>query len=60
MFIVTLTNLNTPFWLRGTTWAYSLDRADKFATAELAQAALDKAKMFMKARIFKAAKVVRS
>lgn len=44
--------------LRGTVWAFSMDRAQKFETKELAQAALDKAKQFMKARTYKAARIV--
>lgn len=34
--------------LRGTTWTSQIDRAAKFETAELAAAALEKAKPFMK------------
>jgi hypothetical protein len=54
-FIVTLTH-NGQIWpLRGTVWAFSMDRAQEFATREAAQAQLDKAKPFMKAAQYKAA-----
>lgn len=39
--------------LRGTVWTFSMDRATRYATRELAQAALDKAKQFMKAKTYK-------
>lgn len=41
--------------LRGTIWAFSMDRAQQFATKEEAQAALDCAKKFMKVSIYKKA-----
>lgn len=44
--------------LRGTIWAFSMDRAQKFDTRELAQAALDRAKKFMKAKTYKAASII--
>ena len=44
--------------LRGTIWAFEMDRATKFETAEAAKAALDRAKKFMKARTYKAARIV--
>lgn len=47
MFIVTVINKGTQFWLRGTTWAFHVDRADVFSTAAEAQAAVDKASKFM-------------
>lgn len=55
MFIVTVTHNGHTVPLRGTIWAYSMDRAQTFATGEDAQAALDKAKKFMKAAIYKKA-----
>jgi hypothetical protein len=54
-FIVTVTNNGTKWPLRGTVWAFDMERAQKFATQEEAQAALNKAKPFMKAAIFKKA-----
>lgn len=58
MFIVTTTNDGVTFWLRSTTWAFGANRADKFPTRDAAQAALAKAKQFMKAKAFKAAQIV--
>lgn len=56
MFIVTVLNSQgEKFPLRGTVWAFSMDRAQKFATREDAQAALEKARKFMKARVYKSA-----
>jgi hypothetical protein len=52
-FIVTTTTNGTEWPLRGTTWAYSMDRAQKFATRDEAQAALDKAKKFMRAAAYR-------
>jgi hypothetical protein len=57
MFIVTVNHNGEKWPLRGTVWAYSMDRAQKFETREAAQAALDKAKPFMKAAIFKKAQI---
>lgn len=55
MYIVTLMNNGEKWPLRRTTWAFSMDRAQQFATREEAQAQLDKAKQFMKAAQYKAA-----
>jgi hypothetical protein len=52
MFIVTVITLDK-FYLRGTVWSYAQERASQFATREEAQAALTKAKPFMKAVVFK-------
>lgn len=58
MFMV-ITEHNGEKWpLRGTNWAYSMDRAELFKTRELAQAALEKAKQFMKPAIYKKARIV--
>lgn len=55
-FIVTVKNgAGEDVPLRGTVWAFSMDRAQKFDSREAAQAALDRAKQFMKARTYKAA-----
>jgi len=43
--------------LRGTIWAFSMDRAEIFDTRELAQAALDRAAAFSKKRTIKAATI---
>jgi len=54
-YIVTVTHNGNMVPLRGTVWAYSMDRAQVFATREDAQAALERAKKFMKAAIYKKA-----
>ena len=59
-FIVTVSHNGTEWPLRGTVIAYSMDRAQIFETRELAQAALAKAKPFMKAKVFKTATVKES
>lgn len=57
-FIVTTPNaIGERVPLRGSVWAFSMDRAQKFDTRELAQAALDKAKKFMNSRVYKAATI---
>ena len=56
--IVTIDHNGETWPLRGTVWAYSMDRAQRFETRELAQAALLKAKPFMKAAMFKKARIV--
>ena len=57
MFIVTLMHNGQKWPLRGTVWAFHMDRATHYETHEAAQAALDKAKKFMKAAQYKAAKI---
>lgn len=54
-FVVTVTHNGNRVPLRGTVWAFSMDRAQHFATREAAQAQLDKARQFMKATIYKKA-----
>lgn len=54
-FVVTVTHNGNEVPLRGTAWAFSMDRAQQFATREEAQAMLDRAKKFMKASIYKKA-----
>jgi hypothetical protein len=58
MFQVTVINQGNTFWLRGTTWAFHAERGTVFESREAAQAALDKAKQFMAARIYKAARII--
>ena len=55
MFVVTVTNNGIKWPLRGTNWAYSMDRAQQFETHAAAQAALEKARKFMKPAIYKRA-----
>lgn len=56
-YIVTVVHNGNEVPLRGTVWAFSMDRAQQFATREEAQAALDKAKQFMKAAVYKKATI---
>lgn len=44
--------------LRGTVWSFSMDHAQKFDSRELAQAQLDKAKKFMKAKTYKSSRII--
>lgn len=57
MFIVTLYHNGQKWPLRGTVWAFSMDRATVYPSREAAEAALLKAKKFMKAAQFKAARI---
>lgn len=57
MKIVTLNHLGATFYLRRTVWTADLDRADRFETEDAARAQLAKAKPFMKAAQFKAARI---
>jgi hypothetical protein len=57
-YIVTLNHNGQTFPLRGTIWAMNMDRAQVFVSREDAQAALEKARKFMKAAQFKAARIV--
>ena len=56
--IVTTENEGRTFYLRGTTWAFDADRANKFETLEQAKEAVEKAKKFMKPKIYKAIKFI--
>ena len=47
MIIATVENQGQTFYLKGTTWAFHLDRADRFETMEAAKAAATKAARFM-------------
>ena len=59
MFIVVTPNqIGEMVPLRGTVWAFSMDRAQRFETREAAQAGLERAKQFMKASTYKQAKIV--
>lgn len=58
MYIVTLNHNGITWPLNKLVWAFSMDRAQEFETAEAAQAQLDKAKKFMKAKHYKAAEIV--
>lgn len=56
-FIVTVMHNGEKWPLRGTVWAFSMDRAQHFDTREAAQAALEKARKFMKVAIYKKATI---
>lgn len=56
--IVKITNEGGDHWLRGTTWTFSAERANRFETEDAARAALTKARRFMKASQFKLARIV--
>lgn len=56
-FIVTVEHNGERWPLRGTVWAFSMERAQLFETKEAAQAALDRAKPFMKAAMYRKAKI---
>jgi hypothetical protein len=51
--VVTVVNQGVRFFLRGTTWAFHLDRANVFADAPAAYDAADKARKFMPPKIRK-------
>jgi hypothetical protein len=55
--VVTVVNEGVRFWLKGTTWSFSLDRAQRFDTTEAAFAAIEKAKKFNKAAVMKRAEL---
>lgn len=57
MHIVTLIHNGAKFYLRNTIWSAHIDRATIFTSAENARIGLDKAKQFMKAAQYKAAKI---
>ena len=51
MYVVTVINKGQKFWLRGTTWAFRLERADKFSSRDAATEKAMKAERFMAASI---------
>jgi hypothetical protein len=57
-YIVTVENNGETWPLRGTIWAFSMERAQHFASEAAAQAALDKAKKFMKPALYRKARIV--
>ena len=56
-FIIQHGDGSAAWFLRGTAWA-NRDRASRFETKEAAQAALDKARKFMRPGIYRAASIV--
>lgn len=59
MYMITVTNLGTQFWLGGTVWRFSPDRANRFHTEEDAKKALQRAKKFMTPSVYKAATIIK-
>lgn len=57
-FIVEFENNGQLYWLGGTVWRFAKERATLHDTREQAQAALDKAKKFMAAKVYRAARIV--
>lgn len=55
---VKMENLDYTWYLKGTTWTSTIERADSFATKELALAAFERAKKFMQAKLIKKVEVV--
>ena len=56
-YIVTVVHNGVEVPLRGTVWAYSMDRAQRFETRDQATNALHNAKQFMRASVFKKAQI---
>lgn len=57
MYLVTLNHNGATFYLRSTIWTADIERATRFESEDAAKAQLLKAKQFMKAAQFKAAKI---
>lgn len=55
--VVTVVNEGTRFWLKGTTWAFRLERADRFPSTDAAFAAIKRAAKFHKAAVMKRAEL---
>ncbi len=55
--VVTVVNQATRFWLKGTTWSFSLDRADRFDSVDAARAAITRASRFNKASVMRRAEL---
>lgn len=53
MFVVTVENNGAKFWIKGTIWSMSKDRADKFQDKEEALKAFERAKKFMRGSIIR-------
>jgi hypothetical protein len=58
MYKIKLTNLGFEWWLRGTTWTANETRADGWMSIDDANAALLKAKKFMKPKLAKLAQII--
>jgi hypothetical protein len=53
MILVTVNNKDTKFYLRGTTWVFAIERANRFSSIEDAKVAIEKARKFMPPSVFK-------
>ena len=60
MYIITLNTTDGTCYLRVTVWTFPdrRERASEYASIDAAQAALDKARKFMPAKLYKAARIV--
>ena len=58
MYTVTIENDGFLFYLRGTVWTTDISRAFTYESAEKANIGLISARIFMKPKLFKLAKVV--
>ena len=56
-YVVISHNQGNQFWLRGTTWDFHADRADKFASKEAADTALVRASRFNHQKIIARASI---
>ena len=55
--VVTVVNQGMRFWLKGTTWVFSLERADRYPSTDAAFAAIARASKFNKASVMKRAEL---
>jgi len=58
MYMLTVTNENEQFYLRGTVWAFRPERAFIYETETAARAALETARPFMPTKVYKAAQLI--
>jgi hypothetical protein len=58
MYVVELHNNGTDYFLKGTTWAFNITRANLFESFEEAFKGLHKAKQFTAPKVFKLARIV--
>lgn len=57
MFIATVENKGSTFYLKGSTWAFHVDRAQQFDTREAVEAGIAKAVKFMPKSLAKKIKI---
>jgi len=55
--VVTVVNKGVRFWLRGTSWAFHFDRADRFESTDAAFAAIKRAAKFHPPSLMKRAEL---